>query len=117
MTLLRAPHYRPILIALIPALVVTLVMLVTVWSWHSANHQRRASCKATITALEGVRATSAAGIRPEIDAGLLKSYPPSVREGAFRQRAATLAENARRRIVIVQMNKAIAELEASSFCS
>lgn len=109
-------RYRPVLVVLIPAVMFAVVMLVTAHALEVTNEQRRASCDATLTALRGVRETSAAGIRPEIPTAIVNGYPESIREGALRQRAATVAENARRRAVVNQMNQAIVHLASSDFC-
>lgn len=109
-------RFRPVLVVMIPALMFAIVIFVTAHSLEVTNNQRRASCEATLTALRGVRETSAAGIRPEIPAAIVEKYPESIREGALRQRAATIDENARRRAVVVQMNRAIVELASSDFC-
>jgi len=80
------------------------------------QHQRAASCAATLSSLTAVAETSAAGIRP-----VAIRIPPGLSpqlEASFRQQLAhTKAENMRRMAVITSVNKSAEKLRASAFCN
>jgi hypothetical protein len=98
----------------VPMLLIVLIPVgVTI---YMLNQQREDSCKATITALDGVRETAQAGLREPVSLKAISVFTEEQQEFALQQREQTIRENARRKIVIVRMTKAIGDLRSSDFC-
>ena len=85
---------------------------------HTINdieNNRKASCRATITAMEGVQANAASGIR--VVNPIPDNLSPEL-EAAFKvQRRATIAENARRRSTIDTVEAQEQKFLTSPYCN
>jgi hypothetical protein len=106
---------RPVILMCVAGVLVVTVFVILGVLFTEAEHQRRASCEATTSALVATRSVAEAGIRPvslEIPAGI----PPELAESFKQQQAATLAENTKRRAVIASLDSSIVNLQNSSFC-
>jgi hypothetical protein len=108
-------HWKPVVIMSVAGLIVVLVFLALGRLFTESQNQRKASCDATLIALDSVRETSLAGIRP-VEYHIPAGISPSLEKSFVRQRAATVAENARRAAVAVRVEKAAKELQKSHFC-
>lgn len=82
--------------------------------FNLSQAQRHASCRAQQITMDSIEATAVAGIRPiqSLPAGT----PPSLVETFKSQIAATIAENARRRLVAARVHRAARDLAGSDFC-
>ena len=106
---------RPVIWMTILGVVIVTVFVFLGVLFRENENQRHASCEATTTALVATRATAEAGIRPvslETPAGI----SPGLADSFNQQRAATLAENKKRRAVIATIKSSILDLQNSKFC-
>lgn len=106
-------RWKPVILVIISGAIVASVFLMLGSLFAQNNRERLSSCRATLTALDLVAETATAGIRP-VPAPLDPDNPLTP---AFQQqRAATQAENARRKLVVMRANHAAANLAQSDFC-
>lgn len=98
----------------VPVLLIVLIPLGA--TIYLLDRERSASCRATITALDGVRETSLAGVREPVPAEVIAMLPVAQQKFAEQQRDQTLAENQRRAVVADRMTRAIDDLRRSSYC-
>ena len=106
---------RPVILMVAAGALVFAMFAAVAVVFTENQHQRRASCKATTTALALIREDAEAGIRPvrlEIPVGISPELAVSFRV----QLAATVAENRKRRAVIVAVDRSIIHLQTSHFC-
>jgi len=105
---------RPIVLLTLAGAFVFISFLAIGYLFNESNAQRHASCRAQEITMQSIEATAVAGIRPvqPLPAGT----PPALVESFKRQIAATIAENARRRLVAMRVHKAAVDLARSDFC-
>ena len=106
---------RPVIWMTVAGVVIVTVFVFLGVLFRENENQRHASCEATTTALVATRTEAEAGIRPvslEIPVGI----SPELADSFNQQLAATLAENRKRRAVIVTIDRSIIDLQNSKFC-
>lgn len=108
------PDWKPVAAVLLSSAVVASVFLMLGWMFQQSQDQRLASCRATLVALDAIAETAEAGIR-EVPRNVLNPDDP-LTPLFEQQRRATLAENTRRRAVIVRTRAAARQLARSDFC-
>lgn len=105
---------RPVLLLTLAGAFVFSSFLGMGYLFNESTSQRRASCRAQQVALSSIEETAVAGIRPVQSLPL--GTPPGLVESFKGQIAATVAENARRRLVAMRVHKASRDLARSDFC-
>jgi len=108
-------HGGAMVVIAVSTVLFVLSMIAFARSYQAAIDARKASCVATLTALEAVSETSRAGIRG-VSAVIPDGISPALANEFERQRANTIKENAARMKVITDAELAASKLKSSSYC-